>query len=201
MMKLLSGVFGSRQMERPLRPIIDTQRLHLRSLVPEDRNILSTLLSDREVSRWLVRIPHPYGRADADAFIDQSRQTSDAGTALTLAITLRGDDMRQLLGVVALHSMDMTPEFGYWLGRPFWGGGLMGEAVEATLGWAYANLAIDEVRSGAFAGNAASLAIQHRQGFVDVGLSRRLSMALGETLDHVDTMLTRAAHERHTPRP
>ena len=77
----------------------------------------------------------------------------------------------------------------------------MGKAVEGVLAWAYDTLPIDEVLAGAFAGNAASLAIQHRQGFVDVGRSRRLSMALDETLDHVDTRLTRLAHQNRPPRP
>ena len=200
-MKLLSGVFGRHHPDRPLAPCIETARLMLRPLEPDDRQLITTLLGDREVARWLVRVPHPYTLADADAFIDQSCLTARSGTAATLALTLQSDRLHRLVGVVALHSMDMRPEFGYWLGRPFWGNGLMSEAVEGVLAWAYDTLPIDEVLAGAFAGNAASLAIQHRQGFVDVGRSRRLSMALDETLDHVDTRLTRLAHQNRPPRP
>lgn len=197
-MKLLSGVFGRHRTAEPLAPHLDTARLRLRPVAPDDREAIATHLSDRDVSRWLVRVPHPYSLDDAGAFIAQSQLTARAGSAFTLALTtLDGAD--RLIGVVALHSMDMTPEFGYWLGRPFWGQGLMGEAVEATLAWAFDHLAIDEVRAGAFVGNHASLAIQHRQGFDDVGMSRRLSMALDEVLDHVDTRLSRAAHLRHAP--
>lgn len=195
-MKFMSGVFGSRQADLGGEPEIATARLLLRPLSAADGPAIARHLADIEVARWLVRVPHPFGEGDAAAFIAQSRLTQRAGTAVTLGLIRRGAADGMVIGVVALHSMDVRPEFGYWLGRPFWGKGLMGEAVEAVLAWAYERLPIDEVAAGAFVGNCASLAIQRRQGFEQVGSSRRLSIAEGVLRDHVDTRLTRARHAR-----
>lgn len=175
-------------------PEIITARLHLRALVETDCPAIVRYLDDYEVARWLVRVPHPFTLSDAAAFVDQSRVTARAGTAATLGLVDLGGASDTVIGILALHSLDGKPEFGYWLGRPFWGRGLMGEAVEAMLDWAFQALPLDEVSAGAFAGNVASLAIQRRQGFVEIGRSRRLSLAEGHDCEHIDTLLTRQAH-------
>jgi RimJ/RimL family protein N-acetyltransferase len=184
-------------------PLLDvalvTERLKLRPLQPVDAPDLARALADVQVSRWLARVPHPYHLADARTFVDHVRLAAVAGTAVTLGITLRGSADDSVVGVVALHGMDGMPEFGYWLARPHWGRGLMTEAAGALLAWCFARLDLDEIASGAFEGNAASLAIQSRFGFVVKGRSRRACLARGGLVDHVDTRLTRGAFR--APRP
>ena len=197
-MKLLSGAFASRRPRTALFPSIETGRLVLRPLEPVDAEAVAVYLSDLEVARWLVRVPHPFTVENATDFISQCCATAGLGTATTLGLVLRGDDRAVVRGIVALHSLDTRPEIGFWLGRPFWGHGLMSEAVDATLAWAYANLDVDTIIAGAFEGNVASLTIQARQGFEVVGMSRRPSLIEDRLLDHVDTRLTRA---RHAVRP
>ncbi len=200
-MKLLSGALGSWRPRAALSPRIETGRLVLRPIEPIDAEAVATYLDDIEVARWLVRVPHPFTVEDATAFISQCCATSSLGTATTLGIVLRGDDRAVVRGIVALHSLDTRPEVGFWLGRPFWGNGLMSEAVEATLAWAYAELDIDAIVAGAFQGNVASLSIQARQGFEVIGMSRRPSLIEERLLDHVDTRLTRARHAVRPWRP
>lgn len=200
-MKLLSGAFGSWRPRAALSPRIETGRLVLRPLEPADGGSVAVYLSDIEVARWLVRVPHPFTVEDAADFIDQCCTTANLGTATTLGLVMRGDDRALVRGIVALHSLDTRPEIGFWLGRPFWGHGLMSEAVDATLAWAYANLDVDAIAAGAFQGNVASLAIQTRQGFEVIGMSRRPSLVEERLLDHVDTCLTRARHAARPWRP
>jgi RimJ/RimL family protein N-acetyltransferase len=200
-MKLLSGAFGSWRPRAALSPRIETGRLVLRPLEPVDAEAIAVYLGDIEVARWLVRVPHPFSVEDAADFINQCCTTASLGTATTLGLVVRGDDRAILRGIVALHSLDTRPEIGFWLGRPFWGHGLMSEAVDATLTWAYASLDVDAIAAGAFQGNVASLTIQARQGFEVVGMSRRPSLIEERLLDHVDTRLTRARHAARPWRP
>ena len=200
-MKLLSGAFGSWRPRAVLCPRIETNRLVLRPLEPADAEPVAAYLNDVEIARWLVRVPHPFTIEDAADFINQCCTTASLGTATTLGIIMRGHDSAVIRGVVALHSLDTRPEIGFWLGRPFWGNGLMSEAVDATLTWAYASLDVDAIIAGAFQGNIASLTIQARQGFEIVGMSRRPSLIEDQLLDHVDTRLTRARHAARPWRP
>ena len=200
-MKLLSGAFGSWRPRAVLSPSIETDRLVLRPLEPDDAEAVAAYLGDIEVARWLVRVPNPFTVEDAADFIDQCCTTAGLGTATTLGLVVRGDDRGIVRGIVALHSLDTRPEVGFWLGRPFWGHGLMSEAVDATLTWAYAHLDVDAIAAGAFQGNIASLTIQARQGFEVIGMSRRPSLIEERLLDHVDTCLTRARHAARPWRP
>ena len=174
---------------------LETPRLDLRPLGKDDAGDLARHLADVAVTRWLARVPHPYGLPEASAFVDHVRLAALAGTAATFGITLRsaGDD--RVVGVIAVHGLEGTPEFGYWLARPFWGLGLMTEAAGAMLAWIHGGMDLAEIRSGAFEGNEASLAIQRRFGFRPVGRSTRPCLARGGDHPHVDTVLTRAAYE------
>lgn len=200
-MKLLSGAFGSWRPRAALSPRIETGRLVLRQLESADADAIAVYLGDIEVARWLVRVPHPFTVEDATDFIGQCSATASLGTAMTLGLVMRGDDRAIIRGIVALHSLDTRPEIGFWLGRPFWGHGLMSEAVDATLAWAYASLDVDAIAAGAFHGNVASLTIQARQGFEVIGISRRPSLIEDRLLDHVDTLLTRSRHAARPWRP
>lgn len=175
-------------------PLLDvdlaTPRLRLRGLRTSDAAALAAGLADFEVSRWLARVPYPYDADDALAFVDHVRHAAVAASAVTFGIVPAADPDGQVVGVVALHGLDGTPEFGYWLARRWWGTGLMTEATTAALDWIHDRLRPERITSGAFTGNHASLAIQRRHGFAVVGTSRRPCSARGGLVDHVDTLQT-----------
>lgn len=175
-------------------PLLDvdlsTPRLRLRGLRTSDAPALTVGLADFEVSRWLARVPYPYDADDAAAFIDHVRHAAVAATAVTFGIVPAEARDDVVVGVVALHGLDGTPEFGYWLARHWWGTGLMTEATAAVLDWIHDRMRPERITSGAFAGNHASLAIQRRHGFTVVGTSRRPCSARGGLIDHVDTVQT-----------
>ena len=57
-------------------------------------------------------------------------------------------------------------ELGYWIGRPFWGQGLIPEAVEAILEYAFAELGMQTVWCGYYDGNEKSKRVQEKCGFL-----------------------------------
>ena len=82
---------------------------------------------------------------------------------------------------------------GYYLGQPFWGRGIMTEAVAAVLEWYFDATDGSAIRSGVFHFNKPSLAIQKKLGFTEIGTSSLHCLARGEEVRHIDTELTRAA--------
>ncbi len=164
---------------------IETARLLLRPADRADIDILVGEISDFEVSKMLARVPYPYRRRDAEAFL------ASAGAAwagdLPLAITL--DD--RLIGGIGLSGVRREHEFGYWLGRSHWGQGYATEAGHAFLAYVFDAFDPDIVRSGVFVGNAASLRVQEKLGFEPVGTRKVHCLARGRRLEHIDTILTR----------
>jgi RimJ/RimL family protein N-acetyltransferase len=55
-------------------------------------------------------------------------------------------------------------EVGWLLGAGWWGHGYATEAARASIGWAFANLEIDELVSLIHPSNAASIAVAERIG-------------------------------------
>ena len=56
-------------------PVVSTERLVLRGPTVSDAGAIAALASDRNVAGMTGRIPHPYGLADAEAFIARAQQT------------------------------------------------------------------------------------------------------------------------------
>ncbi len=172
-----------------MTPTLTTKRLTLRIPKKSDASAVALYLDDFGVAGNLVRVPHPYYLSDAKAWLS-TRHPSLPPTETSFALDY-GDEIS--IGTVGFHLGRNGPVVGYWLGRPFWGRGLMSEAAQAAVDWFFAVTREDTIYSGVFHFNAASLAIQHKLGFVEIGRSQMPCLARGEQVEHIDTQLTRSA--------
>lgn len=166
---------------------IVTPRLVLRPPRAADRDAIADAIGHWSVARWLSRVPYPYGVADAARFIADTGGNLVSGRTLPLLIL----DADGLAGCVGLDELGAEPELGYWLTPSRWSRGYATEAGRAAVGFAFEALGATRVRSGVFAGNAASMAVQRRLGFEVVGESRVFCLARDAELAHIDTLLTR----------
>ena len=66
----------------------------------------------------------------------------------------------------ALRAGDDECELGFWLGKPFWGQGLIPEAARAVLHDAFVRRKVRTVWCGYFDGNDKSRRVQQKLGFV-----------------------------------
>jgi RimJ/RimL family protein N-acetyltransferase len=111
----------------------DTARLILRPLTPADAGpIFDTYARDAEVTRFVIWRPHQ-SRCDTEAFIDLCVATP-ADVARTYVLADRQD--RALRGIFGLRqTAPYRLDFGYVLARPWWGQGLMTEALTDVVHW------------------------------------------------------------------
>jgi RimJ/RimL family protein N-acetyltransferase len=167
---------------------LHTPRLVLRPPAGDDALAIHRHLNDYAVAGNLARVPFPYRLSDARAWL-RTRQLELPVDETNFAIELPGEG---LVGQVGFHSGPHGPIIGYWLGQPFWGRGIMTEAVIASLDWFFATSPEPVVQSGVFYFNAASLAIQRKLGFEQTGRSRLLCLARGAEVEHIDTQMTRS---------
>jgi len=167
---------------------LHTPRFILRQPQVGDAEAIARYLNDFEVAGNLARVPFPYHLSDAKAWL-RTRLPTLPPEATNFAIDLPGEG---LVGQVGFHQGPDGPIIGYWLGRPFWGQGIMTEAVTASLDWLFSMSTTAVVYSGVFHFNAASLAIQTRLGFTQTGRSTLLCLARGAEVEHIDTKLTRS---------
>lgn len=164
-------------------PVVSTERLVLRGPMVTDAAAIAALACDRNVAGMTGRIPHPYGLADAEAFIARAQQT-DWGREAAWVIEHHVFGVVGGVGILA----GERPEIGFWLGRPFWNRGYATEAVRGALKWVKRDWRKHVVVAGHFADNPASGQVLCKAGFLYTGdVERRVSLARGR--DDVPTRM------------
>jgi len=156
---------------RPSLPTLATERLVLRPFRPSDAPRVTELLDDPHVSATLEGIPYPYREEYADYWIPLHVPLFERSRELHLAIELRSPPA--LVGAVALLSSEQQrpPQLGYWLGRRYWGRGIVTKAMAELLRHAGAELGVEAVAARCMVDNPASLRVLAKLGLVRVGPS------------------------------
>ena len=145
--------------------MIETERLILRPWQEADAEALYKYASDPDIG-------YPAG-FPAHTGVENSRQIIKNVLAVpeTYAVCLKNGAPIGSIGLKLKGSTDMTDredecELGYWIGKPFWGQGLIPEAARAILSHAFENLGMRAVWCGYYEGNEKSKRVQEKLGFV-----------------------------------
>jgi RimJ/RimL family protein N-acetyltransferase len=146
-----------------------------------DREPLVRFANNRNIWRNLThRFPHPYTEADADswfAFLAQMREPTHWAIEVD-EIAVGG------IGVMLGEGIhEKSGHFGYWLGEPYWGRGIMSAAVRATSEYAMSRFGLVRLEAAVFEWNAPSMRVLEKCGFVREGMLRRSVFKDGEVID------------------
>ena len=144
----------------------------LRPWRPEDAPSIARHADDPQVAANLRDVfPCPYQLSDAEEFIRLCR-AAEPEQAIVRAIVVDG----QAVGSVALtRGTDVcrrSAELGYWLGRAFWGRGIMTKAVEEMCRTGFEAWDIVRIYAEPFAHNAGSRRVLEKAGFALEGVMR-----------------------------
>ncbi len=146
-------------------PALATRRLSLRAMTKADASDVFEYAKDPEVLRYTTGTT-PRRPEDTHEFLRDAVAATDRRMW-----TLRMRDSHVVVGAVEFGLS--SPEVGsvhYVLGRPYWGQGLMTEAVEAICTWAFEALpALLEIRTAAVEDNVGSIRVLEKCGFARVG--------------------------------
>lgn len=148
---------------------IETRRLWLRWPTARDAESIQRLAGEPALAEMTARIPLPLDRAAVDAFLVSSRAANASGTGLTLALTERARPGRAMGVIEIAAGTDGVTQLGYWLGRPYWGAGLMTEAAGAVVHAWFAWTGGARLDSSARVTNPASRRVLEKTGFVWTG--------------------------------
>jgi len=143
--------------------ILKTERLILRPWNDDDAEDLYAYASDPDVGLPAGWLPH--------TSIENSREIIRAVLSApdTYAVCLKENG--KAIGSIGLHRNDLAEaddelELGYWIGKPFWGRGLIPEASREMLRYAFEDLGMNRIWCGYYDGNFKSRRVQEKLGFV-----------------------------------
>jgi [ribosomal protein S5]-alanine N-acetyltransferase len=156
----------------------------LRPFRSSDAGSLAVHANDRGVWQQLRDLfPHPYTRADADAFITH---VSTTGVHRALAVVVDGAAVGGIGYTLQSDVERVSSEIGYWIGRAFWGRGLMTRIVQAFAPAVFERHSeLRRLYALPFATNAASARVLEKAGFVLEGRLRQAVIKDGQVLDQL----------------
>ena len=142
---------------------------------PDDGAALVEHFAAREIYDRTLNIPYPYTEADAEQWLARrAESTRSQGREVSFAIR-RADG--QLIGAVGADSLQVgashRAEIGYWLARPYWGRGIMTDAVGAYVRYAFGELGLLRLTAHVFAFNVGSARVLEKNGFLREGRLRK----------------------------
>ena len=147
----------------PAQPLLP--EVHLRPYRLDDADRLAQLLNDPDVTAMTAKIPYPYARSDAEAFLSLVR--GEEGRRVSRAIALDDDALVGGIGLAVRAGGE--EELGYWVGRRWWGQGIATRAVAAFLAL-LDDLGIDgPIEAQTLQANVASQRVLLANGFVATG--------------------------------
>lgn len=158
----------------------------LNPIYPADRWSYLLHLNNPEIYQHTLNIPYPYTEKHADHWLAQvDLRQCRLGYATQLA--LRNAD-GELAGGIGLDFGGQTPlphqaELGYWLAKPFWGQGVMTQAVRVFCDWALQTFALERIQAHIFKANLASERVLQKAGFTLEGQMTRHYLKDGQLHD------------------
>ena len=152
-------------------PLLETKRLVLREMRPEDAEAIFGMYGDEEVMRY--RDVLAFSRLEeAQQFLEQMRSRCEQGEEMHWGITLKGEE--HLVGSCG-YSWHLGRQFGaigYDLARLYWKQGIMTEAMQALLRFGFEVRNLHRVEAKVRLGNDASMRLLQRLGFQEEGMLR-----------------------------
>jgi RimJ/RimL family protein N-acetyltransferase len=147
-------------------PCLESERLVMRRPSKKDAVRIAELANDWDVASKLGRMPFPYTRRDAVSWLNKVH--ADWGVdSLDFGLYLK-EKGKPFCGVLSIFSLiSAQPALGYWLGRPFWGQGLMTEAVATMVAFAFNELKAPLLGADHILANPASGRVLEKNGFVE----------------------------------
>ena len=153
--------------------IIKTKKFILRPYRKGDEESLGKHINSKEVSRFMSTVPFPYKMSDAHYWIkhnsklDKLKNKKEINFAIEISNSVVG-------GIGLMHiAKNHKAEIGYWLGRKYWGKGIMTEAIKIIVDYAFNQLKLRRVYAKAFIKNKPSVRVLEKNDFKLEGILKK----------------------------
>ena len=145
--------------------LLVTDRLFLRRWDDSDAEALYSFASDPDVGPIAGWPPHH----SVSESLDVIRNVFNGAEAYVICFKTENQPIGaielKLNGHTDMTDRDDESELGYWLGKPFWGRGIMPEAVREMIRHGFEDIGMNKIWCGYYDGNTKSKRVQEKCGF------------------------------------
>jgi len=146
----------------PIRAL-ETERLWLKPLAMSDAPAVQRRFPHWEIVKLMGgAIPWPYPEDGAKTYLEKSTAENGNG-AYHWGLWLKGGP-DEVIGIITLRPNSTSEQRGFWLSLDYWGQGLMTEAADRVLDFAFDECGMSEITLTNAVPNVRSGAVKIRQG-------------------------------------
>ena len=160
------------------------QKINLRYPTQDDADSITKYCADKEISQYTF-IPHPYTLQDAIDFIDMC--IDDRKSMASLHYGIEHKETKEIIGMIGLNSINNTHlrgEMGYWVAKPFWGNGIMFEAINLLTDYCFDTMQLERIYAHVQPANIGSWKVLEKAGYEREGLLRNVLRINNKMYDH-----------------
>jgi [ribosomal protein S5]-alanine N-acetyltransferase len=147
----------------------------------EDAPSIAKYANNRKI--WMNlrdSFPNPYSLQDAENFLSR---VIEANPRTIFAIATESEAIGSIGLMSGKDVHRFTAEMGYWLAEPFWGKGIMTQAVKSLTAYAIRDLKLYRIFAEPYTSNPASARVLEKAGFICEGILRSNVFKDGKVLD------------------
>ncbi len=150
-------------------PILETDRLILRPITPEDIPSYQKNFNDYEIIRYLAtNVPWPYPENGVEEFYNNILLPKQGKDYWHWGIFSK-DSPNETIGGIDLWRKSKVDNRGFWIARKCWGKGYMTEAATRINDYAFNDLAFEVLYFGNAVANIGSRRIKEKTGATCIG--------------------------------
>lgn len=158
-------------------------QFQLRPWTLHDLDSLVKYGNNASIAKFMTdQFPHPYTAEKGKAFIAFATQNNPIHI---FAIDVNGE----AVGGIGLHPQadihQKNAELGYWLAEPYWGKGIITEAVKQMVAFGFSTYPINRIFARPFGTNIASQKVLEKAGFILEARFEKTLYKQGEYLDEL----------------
>lgn len=162
---------------------IEGKKINLRKLKKLDTLSIYQNAKDFEIARYTT-LPHPYRLKNAEDFIKITHQKMRKKKSFEIGIELK--ETKEIIGMMGLMNIDYdnkNAEIGYWLGKKYWGKGIMREAIKLILNFGFKKLKLVRIYARVMHPNISSVKLLEKLSFKYEGRMRMAILKKGKWMD------------------
>ena len=126
-------------------------------------------LKVRQIYEQTLSIPFPYTQKDADWWVERCLKANAEASGRTSNWVIRRTSDDYLVGGIGFVDLAVgkafRAEIGYFLAKPYWGKGLMTEAVGKVCEYGFREFGLDKITAHVFSFNVGSARVLEKNGF------------------------------------
>ncbi|UCE65892.1 MAG: GNAT family N-acetyltransferase [Candidatus Zixiibacteriota bacterium] len=176
---------------------LNGRNIVLRKLALTDADSITEHIKDKAIIKWLLAVPYPYRKKNAVSFIRSRQNERRTRKSYTFGISLKVNN--EIIGIIDLSDIDWEDkkaEMGYWIGKRFWGQGLMTEAINSMARFGFRELKLNKIYARVFEGNLASMKALEKNKFRHEGILRDEIFKYGRWIDEYYYGLLKSEYKR-----